>query len=561
MTATVLIAATIFFVAAYRFYGRFLDRGLGISPDGSVPSRDLQDGVDYVPTRSLILFGHHFSSIAGAGPIVGPIIAGLAFGWLPALLWIIVGAIFVGGVHDFSSLVASIRHRGRSIAEIAQEYMPRAVYLAFLTFIWLTLVYVLIVFLDLVAAGFAPPRPELARAGGTVATASLCYIVLAILFGLSIYRFRIPQAYGALVFVPLVFLFLWVGYRLPLTPDKLPLLWQSPKKTWYVVLLLYCFAASSLPVWVLLQPRDFLSSFLLYACLLMGAVGMLISSLKGTAATSYPAFLVWKDPHLGSIYPALFITVACGAVSGFHSLVSSGTTSKQLDCQSSARPIAYGSMLIEGILAVVALGTIMILSRRPTSAAPIGLFAQGMGKFLSALGIPVRAGTAFGLLAISTFLLTTLDTTTRLARFIFQEFTGLWNWSGRLLGSLLSLAVTGAAVFQQIRSPDGNLVPAWKAIWPAFGTTNQLLAALALAVVYTWLRRNGRKGWFILLPCLFMAGTTLTSLVLLSVRNLGATGNRLIGGVSLGMLVLALFVLWSAASAVLKHPREEQASA
>ncbi|HDL77871.1 MAG TPA: carbon starvation protein A, partial [Lentisphaerae bacterium] len=392
-----------------------------------------------MPTRSPILFGHHFSSIAGAGPIVGPIIAGLAFGWLPALLWIIVGAIFVGGVHDFSSLVASIRHRGRSIAEIAHEYMPRGVYLAFLIFIWLTLVYVLIVFLDLVAAGFAPPQPELAQAGGAVATAALCYIVLAVLFGISIYRFRIPQAYGALVFVPFVFLFLWVGYRFPLTPDKLPLLWQSPRKTWYVILLVYCFAASSLPVWVLLQPRDFLSSFLLYACLLMGGAGMLLSSLKGTLATQYPALVAWKDPHLGFIYPALFITVACGAVSGFHSLVASGTTSKQLDSETSARPIAYGSMLTEGILAIVALGTIMILSRRPTGAAPVGLFAQGMGKFLSAVGIPARVGTAFGLLAISTFLLTTLDTATRLTRFIFQEFTGLWNWAGRILGSVLSL--------------------------------------------------------------------------------------------------------------------------
>jgi len=285
--------------------------------------------------------------------------------------------------------------------------------------------------------------------------------------------------------------------------------------------------------------------------------GMLVGNLQGTVTIRFPALLAWSDPHLGFIYPALFITVACGAVSGFHALVSSGTTSKQLSSESSARPIAYGSMLVESLLAVVALAAVMILCRRPQGGSPVGLFSQGMGTFLSALGIPPAAGTAFGLLAISTFLLTTLDTCTRLTRFIFQEFTGLWNWTGRLAGSLLSLTVTAWVVFQQVRGPDGRWIPAWKAIWPAFGTTNQLLAALTLTVVYTWLKRRGRPAGFILIPAVFMAVTTLTSLVLLTLRNLYHGANPLVGWVSLAMLALAAYVIVSAVSTIQRVPRQE----
>lgn len=552
MLAALITAVAILFLIAYRAYGRFVERRMEIDPHRPVPSQELRDGVDYVPTPNMILFGHHFSSIAGAGPIVGPIVAGLAFGWLPALLWIVVGSVFVGGVHDFATLVASIRHRGRSIAEIAQRYMSRAVYRSFLIFIWISLVYVLIVFMDLVASGFAPAQESLAHAGGAVATTSLSYIALAIVFGLLTYKLHLRPGYGAAIFVPLVFLMLLAGWKFPLTPDHLPHLLSTPKKTWYLILLVYCFFASCLPVWILLQPRDFLSSFLLYSCLLGGAAGILLGGFRGLTPVQYSAFLTWKDPHLGLIYPALFITVACGAVSGFHSLVASGTTAKQLASEPSARPVAYGSMLVEGFLAVIALATVMFLSTRPQEISPVGIFARGIGTFLSALGIPREAGLAFGLLAISTFLLTTLDTTTRLCRFIFQEFTGLWNMTGRITGTVAALGVTAAVIFQQLRAPDGTWIPAWKAIWPAFGTTNQLMAALALIVVYTWLRRKGRRAGFILLPTVFMAVTTVTSLVQLAVRNLKPAANQLVGWVSVAMIFMAALVIASAVRDILR---------
>jgi len=562
MIAWLLISGCAFFGAAFIFYGRFLDRRMGINPDRITPAVEENDHVDFVPTADPVLFGHHFSSIAGAGPIVGPIIAGLAFGWLPALLWIVLGATLIGGVHDYSALVASLRHKGRSIGEIARNYLNAPTYYIFLIFIWFTLVYVLIVFLDLVATGFAPALPAMQTYGGEVATASMLYILIALAFGFSMYRLKVRVLTASLIFVPMVFLGLWVGHLFPLSADHLPALFGSTRNTWYVALLVYCFIASITPVWILLQPRDFLSSFLLYACLLLGAAGLVIGGLRGEIVVAYPAFLGLTDRHLGFIFPALFITVACGAVSGFHSLVASGTTSKQLRRESSARTIAYGGMLVEGILAMVALGAIMILHTRPENRSPLAVFAQGIGAFLAAVGVNRSVATSFGLLAVSTFLLTTLDTCTRLARFIFQEITGMWNAAGRVLGTIVTLALPSYIVFQKIPGPGGKLIPAWKAIWPVFGTTNQLMAALALLVVYTWMRRTGRRAVFILLPMLFMAVTTLTSLTQLTWRNIILSGSRLVGTFSALLLAMALVVIFETARRLLstKTLRPEEAS-
>ncbi len=526
MIALIFLLVIVALGSAYVFYGRYLERRVDINPQNPTPAHTQEDGMDYVPAADPVLFGHHFSSIAGAGPIVGPVIAGLAFGWLPALLWIVIGSVFVGGTHDFMALVASIRHKGRSVAEICKLYLSPFTYYMFLVFIWFTLIYVLIVFLDLVAGSFAPASAALVSRGGAVASASILYILIAMVFGLTVYRFKVPILKASFVFVPLVFLALWVGTRFPLGADLIPPLMGSAKNTWCVILLVYCFIASVLPVWLLL-------------------IGIFLSGITGRAPICYPAFITFHDAQLGFIYPALFITVACGAVSGFHSIVASGTTSKQLDSEKSAKRIAYGSMLIESILAFVALAAVMILTTRPTGKSPIAIFAEGIGTFFGSFGVSPSAAATFGLLAVSTFLLTTLDTCTRLARFIFQELFHFGGLAGRIVGTTASLLIPAIVVFKEIPGPTGTLIPAWKAIWPAFGATNQLMAALALIMVYAWLKHEKRRTLYVLIPTIFMCVTTLTALIDLAVRNLFAKGSVFIGGLSATLFLLASFVIFS----------------
>lgn len=543
------------FALAYVLYGGFLARRLGVDDTRPTPATTQTDGVDYVPTATPVVFGHHFSSIAGAGPIVGPIIAGLAFGWLPAFLWILLGAIFFGGVHDFTALFASLRNGGRTIAQICRGVLGRSTYTMLLVFILFTLIYVIIVFLDLTAVSFAPaarlaglegPALQAARAeldrGGAVATASLAYIALAVLFGLATVRARAPLWLATLVFVPLVFLALGLGQARPLTADRMPELLGSAKNFWVLVLLGYCAVASVLPVWVLLQPRDYLSSFLLYACLAGGAAGLLAGGVRGAAPITYPAFVGWSDPKLGFLFPALFVTIACGAISGFHSMVASGTTARQTRTESSARVVGYGGMLVEGVLALLALATVMTLSKR-SADQPVVIFANGMGRFLAALGVPPAAAGTFGMLAVSTFLLTTLDTCTRLSRFVLQELFGVGgSLIERIWTTLLVLALPAAVAFRQI---GGR--PVWQAIWPAFGASNQLMAALALLVVFAWLRSERRPAAYVLVPTVFMFVTTVAALGRLAWIHLYAEPDPakrsvLVGGISLGLAVLALYV-------------------
>lgn len=557
MLTLVFFACAAVLALGYLTYGRFVERRLGVDPSRPTPAHTLRDGVDYVPTRNAILFGHHFSSIAGAGPIVGPIIAGLAFGWGPALAWILLGSILIGAVHDFSALFASVRHEGRSIGQICRERLSAVAYRGFLVFIWIAMVYVIAVFLDLTATTYAPAgavapldsgaaRLDL-REGGSVATASLIYIGLALLFGASVYRLKQPLLRASAVFVPLVFVGLWVGYQAPLSADRVPAVFGTAKDTWLCVLIGYCLLASVLPVWLLLQPRDYLSSFLLYSCLLVGAAGLAASSLQGRAAVEYPAFTASRHAELGYLFPALFITIACGAVSGFHAIVASGTTAKQLSNESGARPVAYGAMLVEGLLAVLSLAAVMVLSEKPAGKNPMAIFAEAMGTFAGSFGFAREVGVTFGLLAVSTFLLTTLDTCTRLGRFVFSEFFGLRGAGSRVVGSLATLALPSVLVFMEIPGPDGAPIPAWKAIWPAFGATNQLLAALALLVIFAWLRSQGRKTLFVAVPMAGMCAVTLTALGQLVWQNLVEGRSPLIGSLCLLMAVLAVTLIGNTA--------------
>jgi carbon starvation protein len=532
MLVAILFTAVVAFVLAYMIYGRFLANRYKLDNTCPTPSHTNYDGIDRVPAHKVVLLGHHFSSIAGAAPIVGPIIAGLAFGWLPVVLWIVLGTIFIGGVIDFSSLVASIRHNARSIAEIARQHVSPLAYRLMLAFIWLTLVYVLTVFADLTATTFID--------NGGVATSSLMFIVLAVLFGLALNRMKVPLLWASAVFVPLVFLAVWAGQKVPISASMIPeIVAGEPKKTWAVILLIYCFVASTTPVWILLQPRDYLSSFLLYASVLSGFLGIAI----GGFTIQYPAFTTWNVPQIGTLFPILFITVACGACSGFHSIVASGTSSKQLNKETDAKAIGYGAMLLEGLVAVIALATVVMLPKGDQlTMKALTIYGTGIARFLSVLGISEKMGFSFGLLALSAFILTTLDTATRLGRYVFEELFNLKGARSRYVSTLATLALPMIFVLINLKDAQGNSIPAWKAIWPVFGACNQLLAGLVALVIAIWLNKTGRKIGFILGPVLFMNVVTIWAIVLL-LRQYRFSA---VGVIAAVLLLLALVLIFEA---------------
>jgi carbon starvation protein len=524
MLVTILLISVVLFVLAYRWYGRFLDRQFGVDPRQQTPATTQYDGLDYVPAKTPVLMGHHFSSIAGAGPIVGPIIAVAFFGWLPAVLWIVIGSIFIGGVHDYSALVVSIRHKARSIAQVAKELMSPLAHKLYLAFIWLTMIYILTVFVDLTAATFVED--------GGVASSSIMYIALAVLLGLSVYRLKLSLVQASFIFVPLVFLAIYIGQLVPLEfaggegiHAKIP---------WITILIGYCLIASITPVWVLLQPRDYLSAYLLLACIAGGLGGIVI----GRPAIGTDAFLGFSA-NIGYLFPALFITIACGACSGFHSIVASGTTAKQLNNERSARPVAYGSMLVEGLLALIAVSAIIVAGGVLGGNAPTVVFAQGMGSFLGSFGIPTALGTSFGLLALSTFLLTTLDTATRLGRYILEELFNVWGLKAHIIATVVTLIFPLWLALTEFRDAEGTVIPVWRAIWPVFGSTNQLLGALALLTTSVWLKRTGRRTVYVVLPMIFMFAVTLLALVQL----VGRYRSNVVGIIAGFLFILAVILL------------------
>jgi len=542
MLLAIFFAACVLFGLGYHFYGGFVERRLEVNKEEQTPAHTMRDGVDYDPAPELVLFGHHFSAIAGSGPIVGPVVAGLAFGWGPALLWILIGCIFMGSVYDYSSLIASVRNQGKSLGEIARDFLGGFSYKIFLAFLMIVLFYILIVFVDLTAATFAPAVEEAQAQGGVVSMASLIYIGLAVAFGLALKHSGLSAGKLSLVFVPLVFVSIWVAMRIPLMPEMVATkTGVDAHLLWTIILLIYCGVASVLPVWILLQPRDFLSSFLLYACLAAGFVGLVAVGITGKYSIQYPIFIGFNNPELGPLFPILFVTIACGAISGFHGLVATGTTSKQLNKISEARPIAYGGMLVEGVLGVLSLATVMILTRDP-GMPPTTLFASGLGTFISAFGFNSLAVSAFALLAVSTFLLTSLDAGTRLTRFIVQELFGVSNTlRSRSICSLAIVAVPAAAIFL---APGHQ--PLWKMIWPAFGATNQLLAALGLFFLFLWRRKSGKSTLFISIPMVIMFVITIAAMVQLVVKSCVTNSNWAVGGVCGLLLVMTAAVLFDA---------------
>ena len=530
----IALGVLLLFGFAYLSYGRVLAKFFDLSAARPTPAAEKNDGIDFVPTPKGFLLGQHFSAIAAAGPIVGPILAALWFGWLPVLLWIVVGAIFFGAVHDFSTLVGSVRHRAVSIVEIVNEHFGRRGYLVFLLFVWLSLLYVITAFTDLTSSSFVDPK-----LGGGVAASSLLYLVLGVLMGIALYRFHIPLPAATLIFLPLVAFSIWLGPSMPIVLPATP--YFSAQQIWNMILLAYCFLASIIPVWILLQPRGYLGGFFLYVTLAAGVVGLFLGGEK----IQYPAFIGFTSAQGLPLFPLLFVTVACGACSGFHGIVCSGTTSKQIAKETDCRAVGYGGMLLEGLVAIVALSTVMILAQNDSLAvaSPDRIYAEGLSRFVEHLGIPQDFARSFTLLAFTTFIYDTLDVATRLARYLFQELTGWKGVGGRIAATLITLVVPFFCVSFKMLDTQGNWMPAWKVFWTIFGTSNQLLAALTLMILSLWLAKMRKPFWVSVVPMIFMMAMTVWSLWIMMRSSAEKFFSPLHSFDPAGLIALFLFLL------------------
>ncbi|MDR3349545.1 MAG: hypothetical protein LBO03_08105 [Acidaminococcales bacterium] len=492
----VVIGAAALFAAAYYIYGRFLgERVFQLDDAAATPAVLLNDGLDFVPATKYALLGQHFSTITAAGPINGPILAAMLFGWAPALIWVLVGSVFVGGVQDMGSLIASVRYNAKSITEIVRVNISQRAWLLFMIFIWLTLVYLIVVFADITASSFVS-NIEI-RAGDTVmgahiASSSLMYLVFPAIIGLMTRYFKINAYIANIAILSLTVLCIWAGQVFPVSLPFSDV--SSQQKIWGAIILIYCFAASMLPIWLLVQPRGLLGGYLLYVSLFVSGIGIIF----GDYSIEYPAFtMLGAGGFFGGgfwlpMFPLLFVTVACGACSGFHSLVSSGTTSKQLEYETDARAVGYGGMLLEGMVAVISIVCVMIMAKDSPilGKAPNFVYATGIGSFMEFIGVPIVFGITFGLLAFTTFVYDTLDVCTRLGRYVVEEITGWRGRAGGFLGAALTMCAPGFLIFQTIVDGDGRIVPVWRVFWNTFGASNQLLAALVLASVSFWLMKS-----------------------------------------------------------------------
>ena len=546
-----LIICIAILVAGYIFYGGWLCKQWGVGDSKKpTPAHEMEDGVDYVPAKAPVLMGHHFSSIAGAGPITGPIGAAM-FGWVPVVLWILIGGIFFGGVHDFGALFASIRHKGQSIGEIISTNMSKRAKMLFTIFAYLTLILVVAAFASIVATTFGAVVDEAgaidqaaSATNASVAMVSLLFIVIAIVFGFMVYRRNASMAVSTILGVVAIALCMVIGmnfHPIYLTTN-----------TWMIIVGIYIAIASVTPVWILLQPRDYLSSFLLYAMLAVALVGVVIShagmgGADGLAA--FNGFAVDNGNGMQYLFPVLFTTVACGAISGFHSLVSSGTTSKQLDKETDAKPIAYGGMLLECVLAVITVCAINFAYKNGITAGATAIFAGGISQMYGGIaseGVVAVLNTLL-VLTYSAFCLTSLDTATRLARFMFQEFflePGQTvddikdGWKKTLVNPYVATIIT--VILGVVLGMTG-----YSKIWGLFGAANQLLAGIGLLAVATWLGNVGKNNKMFLLPMGFMIIVTICSLCVTVKNQLGiiSAGGADWGPYAQAILAVILIVL------------------
>jgi carbon starvation protein len=536
--ALLLLISAIILFAAYRFYGAYAYKKFGLDDSKKAPSHLLRDGVDYEPSKPIVVLGHHFASIAGAGPIVGPIIA-VTFGWIPAVIWILIGGIFFGAVHDLGSMAASLRTDGKSIGVIIRNQIGPKGKKLFVIFSFSTLILVIGVFSDIIAKTFV--------ANPGVASASILFILLAVAFG---YVNKLVGN-GKLAFilitvagVVLMYYFVYLGTQLPFVMSY---------NFWIMALLGYAFLASVTPVSLLLQPRDYLNSYLLYGMMIAAVAGVFIANPQ----IEMTAQIQTSSESLGYMFPVLFVTIACGAISGFHSLVASGTTSKQLDKVSDAKVVGFGGMLIESFLAIIAVGAVAVLSRedyasRLGTEGPVSLFSNGIGGMISTLGISEPFAIGFVALTVSAFALTTLDTCTRLARFTLQEyFEDIPQAAAQVVAKNRYLSTTVVVILSILLLASGE----FSTLWPIFGSANQLLAALALLTIAVWLIKKKIPATFVTIPMFFMFTVTLSSLGLFAWKNYQEKG-YVLAVIAALLFVLAISLIFLAFQSLKKEVKE-----
>ncbi len=536
MGSLIIIVGLILFIVAYFTYGKYLSKVWGVDPSRPTPAYTINDGIDYVPAPKIVLFGHHFSSIAGAAPVVGAITAAM-FGWVPVFLWCVIGSIFVGGVQDFGALFASVRHGAASIATVVQKYTGLSGKRVFCVFAFFSADLLAAAFVDIVASTFVSTP--------ACATASIWFIVLAIIYGFATNKLGVPTLPASIVGVILLFLGVWVGVMFPAV---------LPKTTWMLVLVVYIAIAAVCPVWALLQPRDYLNSYLLEVMMVACVIGIIVYR-PGLNAPAFTGFMVNGSP----LFPTLFVTFACGACSGVHSLVGSGTTSKQVANESHMQVIAYFGMLLEGFLALVAL-TCFVFLTPDVRADVVGkgamyVFTYGLGCFLSSLGIPFALAQTFGGLALSAFAMTTMDTALRLTRYVTQEFFAgdrtvqEAKADGNIMCNnvvcmLIALALCAFIAFM-----------GYLKIWTLFGTSNQMLSALALMGIVLWLRSIGKKYAMCLIPMWWMIIVGTCSCIYVIYSNWGT--NWAVTIIAILLLIAAVF-LYKQVFSALRNKQEAQ---
>ncbi|MFQ5453610.1 MAG: carbon starvation protein A, partial [Candidatus Zixiibacteriota bacterium] len=524
------LVTLICFFLGYRFYSRFIARAVGEEPDRPTPANLINDGKDYVPTRPSVLFAHHYSTIAGAGPIVGPAL-GILYGIGPAWLWVIIGAIFFGAVHDYMAMFASVREKGCSMAEIAKKSLGESGFTMFIIFTIILIVLVTSAFLSFTAISLTSLYPldklgldtgqtllrtsivnnqMMGIVGGIASSSVIIITILAPLLGYLVVKRSLKTWLAFVIAFGICFFSVYFGFNYPLS--------LSPN-IWMIIIAGYTFFACEAPIWVILQPRDFINVQILYFGMTLMIAGVIVSGFQGLTVSAPISNIAIGAEKMGPVWPFLFITIACGAISGFHALVAGGTTSKQLNKESQAKVIGYGGMLLEGLLAVLVLITIgasldfndymAITWPEVGKGNPILAFALAMGHLLNnSMGISLAFGTVMGILIVEGFLITTLDSAVRLNRYLLEE---LWKsifktvpWYLRKFWFNSGLSVVLMLILAWTNS--------YKHIWPLFGSTNQLLAALTLIALTVWLRRAKKPTWFTIIPTVFMIITTISSL-------------------------------------------------
>ena len=536
----ILVIAVVALALGYVFYGSWLAKQWGVDPNRETPAHTSYDGKDFVPANPAVLMGHHFSSIAGAGPINGPIQAAV-FGWVPVFLWCVLGGIFFGAMHDFGALFASIRHNGGSIGEIMKDSMGVKAQRLFIVFALAVLILVIASFTAVVAGTFASVDPAAATyaANGSTAMTSILFIVIAAIFGFFVYRKNAKVGPATIIGIIGIVAIVVIGQYAGL---------HFSRTFWVLFIAVYVTVASLLPVWILLQPRDYLSSFLLYGMMILAVVAILGGTFTGAATVEAPAFYGWKNPAGQPLFPFLFITVACGACSGFHSLISSGTSSKQINNEKDAQVIGYGSMVIEsalGVISLIAIGVVWSQTNagggdRYLLSAPPTIFAGGIATMFASFAGEKSYGIIYNLftLAVSVFALTSLDSATRLCRYLFAELltpegkthedlTGAAKFFSTPIVSTLIMVIIGCGIVStliMVVIGCGMGFMGLSQIWSVFGSANQLLAGVAMLAVCTWLGKIGRNNKMFYFPMVFMLCATITALCFTIVTNFGKIG-------------------------------------